>query len=447
MTGYAPSTSGVWETPPKRQPLAFVDVTVIPMDRERILTDQTILVQGDRITAMGPVGRVTVPADAQRIDGRGKFLIPGLADMHTHVAEDSADAEHILLLMLSHGVTTIRNMDYDPGNAANEERILRFRARAAAGTLLSPRIYTSGPWGPRQYTDRQHQAGDPRPALDSIATYVAAYKAAGYDHIKIHEESRVIVDSVAAAAHRIGIPVVGHLPDVNAYGYAYALSVGYKSIEHLGGYGLTDLGVPAGESDSAVLDTLPLPKLTTAAVATKRAGVWNCPTQAIEEWVYSLPHGALADDRRNGGNLPLRRRTIQALQAAGAGLLLGTDAEWSGLMVTMFGRPKVTVQDELDALVRAGLTPYQALVTGTRNPAVYFGNLSESGTVAKGKRADLVLLQGNPLVDIQNAGRIAGVMLGGRWLTHSYFDGRLAAMAGPPTYVPWDYAMQNKDQF
>jgi imidazolonepropionase-like amidohydrolase len=340
------------------------------------------------------------------------------------------------LLMLSTGVTTIRNMDYDPDNAVNEERMLRFRARAAAGTLLSPRIYTSGPWGPKQYTDRKRQAEGPPPVWDSVAKYVAAYKAAGYDHVKIHEESRAIVDSVVAAAHRIGIPVVGHLPDADKYGFDYGLAVGYKSIEHLNGYGREDLGVPAGKIDSVTIDTMPLPALVAAAAATQRAGVWNCPTQAITEWYWYNYH---VDGRGVGGGLPLRNRTIRALQAAGVGLLLGTDDTHSrtDMMVIMLHKPSISVEDELAALVRAGLTPYQALVTGTRNVAAYFGTLSESGTVAVEKRADLVLLDGNPLADIQNTTRVAGVMLGGLWLSRADLDRRLAAIVNPPTYSHW----------
>jgi imidazolonepropionase-like amidohydrolase len=336
--------------------------------------------------------------------------------MHTHILADSATVEHQLLLFVTQGVTTIRNMDFGTGgNPENVERILRFRGRAAAGMLLSPRIYTSGPWGPVEYYDRKAGAGH-HLTLDSVAVYVAAYKAKGYDHLKIHDETRVIVDSVAAAAHRVGIPVVGHLPDGSIYPYTYALSAGYKSIEHLDGYGREDIGVPAGESDSTTLDTMPLPALTAAAVATRRAGVWNCPTEAIVEKVLTMPSFRANYDhtRVRGIYRPLRHRIIQALQAAGAGLLLGTDFVGS-------------VQDELAALVQAGLTPYQALVTGTRNVAVYFGTLAESGTVAVGKRADLVLLEGNPLRDIEQSRRIAGVMLGGRWLTRADLDRHLAA--------------------
>jgi imidazolonepropionase-like amidohydrolase len=418
---------------------AFVNVSVIPMDRERVLTGQTVLVQGGRITALGPMGQVRVPAGALRIDGRGKFLIPGLADMHTHIAEvDSADAEHVLLLMLSAGVTTIRNMDYDPDNAVNEERMLRFRARASAGALLSPRIYTSGPWGPKQYTDREE---GPPPVWDSVAAYVTAYKAAGYDHVKIHQDSRAIVDSVLAAAHRIGIPVVGHLPEGDKYGFEYALTGGYKSIEHLDGYGKQDLGVPEGNVDSAAIDTMPLPALVAAAAATQRSGVWNCPTQAVAEWYWYISKGpnSSLDTRQSGGGLPLRRRTIKALQAAGAGLLLGTDDTHSrtNVMVVRLHKPTFAVQDELAALVRAGLTPYQALVTGTRNAAAYFGTSSETGTVEVGKRADLVLLDGNPLADIANASQIGGVVLYGRWLSRADLDRRLAAIADPPTYAHW----------
>ena len=204
---------------------AFVNVAVVPMDSEHVLTRQTVLVQGARITAIGPVSQVHIPASALRIDGRGKFLMPGLADMHFHawnVDSDSAEAEHFLMLVLAHGVTTIRNMDWEPMFYRATKELLRWRARAATGALLSPRIYTSGPW---------FGATVGRPA--DAATAIPAYKAAGYDFVKIHDEDRETFDSVMAAAHRAGIPVVGHVPD--GVSPEQALVAGYQSIEHLMG--------------------------------------------------------------------------------------------------------------------------------------------------------------------------------------------------------------------
>jgi imidazolonepropionase-like amidohydrolase len=393
------------------------------MDSERVLTGQTVLVEEGRITALGPVDHVSVPANALRVDGQGKFLMPGLADMHVHLAGtvDSVEMEYVLMLLLAHGVTTVRNMDYDPQQHVGIARVLRFRERAAAGTLLSPLIYTSGAWAPIQYSnanrfsDSARHVGPP-PVMDSVEAYVAAYKATGYDFIKVHDESQEMIESVSAAAQRIGIPFLGHVP--NGAGYEWALKVGYRSIEHLMGY-RESLGIPEG---TVVSDSTPIPELTAAAITTARAGVWNCPTLTMLQWGQA--HW-----------ISINRRIVKALQNVGAGLLLGTDESLTNTKPApnFFNVriPSFSVQYELVALVRAGLTPYQALVTGTRNVAAYFGTLSESGTVAVGKRADLVLLDGNPLADITNTSRITGVMVAGRWLSRTEIDGRLAAYAHP----------------
>lgn len=376
---------------------AFVDVAVIPMDRERVLIGQTVLVQGNRITAMGPAGRVRVPAGLTRVDGRGKFLIPGLADMHTHLGLFGLQPERVLPILVANGITTLRNVDYTGG-----EYFLKLRARVAAREILGPRIYTSG-----------FLSGETKDS--STDQLVRSYKEAGYDFIKIHdgyvgEE----LDSLAVAAHRAGIPFMGHVYD----SLERILPVGSASMEHLIGY-------PADDPT----------RLRALAVATQRAGVWNCPTQVLVEIFPTVSDDSinqwpearyLTDETReriknwqgpgsvSGLTRDASRQVIKALQDAGAGLLSGTD--------TPIAIPGFSLHHELQGFVLAGLTPYQALTTSTRNVAAYFGTLNESGTVAVGKRADLVLLRGNPLVDIRNTTQPAGVMLNGRWLAQAALD-------------------------
>src|SRR6185312_3711443 len=152
--------------------VAFVDVTVIPMDRERTIPRQTVVVSGNRIVAIGPVGRVKLPAGSRRVDGRGKFLLPGLAEMHAHIpGGDAPDSvvERTLFLYVAGGITTIRGMLGHP-------RHLDLRARAARNELLSPTIYTSGP----------SLNGTSVPTPGAAARLVAEQKAAGYDFLKIH---------------------------------------------------------------------------------------------------------------------------------------------------------------------------------------------------------------------------------------------------------------------
>jgi hypothetical protein len=438
---------------------AFVGVSVIPMDTERVLANQTVLVEGGRITALGATGQVKVPAGATRIDGKGQYLIPGLADMHAHLPsmEDMLDGRVIdttavgsrLFLWLANGVTTIRAMDYirpEDGPVA-----LRMRARAAAGRLWSPRIYTAGRW-----------QLDPRA---SIVSQVAAYKAAGYDLIKVRDEPPKVWDSLTKAARQVGIPFAGHIPE-RGIELDQGLQAGYASIEHLTKYleyllagreGRPRAGAQVDATFLAALrQQLDLSKIPAIAAATQRAGVWNTPTQALAEnvtletsgetllqwpelqylspaarkratsWAQNKPPTTAGDIIISlaGGTLGARRQLIKALQDSGAGLLLGSDAP-AGLLMPGFG-----VHRELAALVRAGLTPYQALLTGTRNVAQYFGTLEETGTVAVGKRADLVLLRENPLSDIENTAHPAGVMVGGRWLAREAIDRRLAELVG-----------------
>ena len=378
--------------------LAFVNVNVVPMDSERVLRRQTVLVRDGRITVLGAANQVRVPTGALQVEGAGKYLIPGLADMHVHM---TGDPEQQLLQWLASGVTTTRHM---------QSGDLRLRARAAAGEIWSPRIYAAPGW----ISDGWERN------LDSAAALIAGYKMAGYDHLKIYHPSAVVFDSMAAIARRVGIPIVGHVPP--EVSIVRALAAGIASIEHLSGY------FPAGAKNSSEpLVALPadtsLAGIRALAEATKRAGVWNTPTLAVTEAAAKLAAKfPSAESAKISLVLELMNRYVKALQDAGAGLLLGTDATSVGL------QPTSAVPRELELLVAAGLTPYQALLTGTRNVAQFYGTLEESGTVTVGKRADLVLLTGNPLENVGNIRSPAGVMIGGRWLSRAELDRRLSSI-------------------
>jgi imidazolonepropionase-like amidohydrolase len=423
--------------------VAFVDVTVIPMDRERRLPGQTVVVRGDRIVELGPVATVTVPDGATRVEGKGKFLIPGLAEMHAHIpggqASDSA-VERTLFMYLAGGLTTIRGMLGHP-------RHLELRARAARGELLSPTIYAAGP------SLNGNSIPDPAAARKAVIEQ----KEAGYDLLKVHPGvSREAFDTLVATARRVGIPFAGHVP--TEVGVAHAIESKYATIEHLDGYieAMVRDGAPVGADQSAFFglnlgEYLDESKMPALVAATKKAGVWNVPTQVLlenlvlvessaeltkrPEMKYVMPEmlaqwaqvkdnmlaetGSTAESARR--TIEVRRRLIKALHDAGAGLLLGSDAP------QVYNVPGFSTHRELESLVAAGLTPYQALETGTRNVARYFGTTRETGTVERGKRADLVLLEADPLVDIRNTTKRAGVMLRGRWLPQAEIEGRLAS--------------------
>ncbi len=424
---------------------AFVDVTVIPMDRERRLPGHTVVVRGDRIVALGPSAQVKVPEGATRVEGKGRFLIPGLAEMHAHIPggqASDAEVERTLFLYVAGGLTTIRGMLGHP-------RHLQLRARAARGELLSPTIYAAGP----------SLNGNSIPDSASAAKAAAEQKGAGYDLLKIHPGvSRESFDALVASARRVGIPFAGHVPE--DVGIGRAIEAKYASIEHLDGYveAMVREGSPVGADQSAFFglnlgEHLDEAKMPALVAATRKAGVWNVPTQVLmenlvlgessaelaqrpemryvaaatrEQWAgvkdgILQETGSSAESARR--TIEVRRRLIKALHTAGAGLLLGSDAP------QIYNVPGFSTHRELESLVASGLTPYQALETGTRNIARYFGTERETGTIEPGKRADLVLLAADPLTDIRNTTKRAGVMLRGRWLPQREIERRLAEVA------------------
>jgi imidazolonepropionase-like amidohydrolase len=441
---------------------AFVDVTVVPMDTERVLPNHTVLVEGGWITVVGPVGEVEVPAGAVRVEGRGKYLMPGLADMHVHIpsfgrfqrdeyrdlfrpsfsAEEVAEAERMLFFNVANGVTTVRVMNGRLG-------MLTLRGRAANGELWSPRIVVSSS---STYSARY--------STDELIKLVESAKAAGYDLVKMYADgSPEAWDSVVATAKRVGLPIAGHAPTFQGgepHGMSpveAAIRAGYRSIDHETGVfylmrrnptlqRIIGGGKPGPWPWSAVEDT----SVRMLAAELRRADTWLCPTmvaslplelKALPERRYFKAYHHLPDytpaewnglaaarmerlAARHG--VPFTRRLIKELYEAGAGVLLGTDA---GAEIHGFG-----VHRELQEFVAGGLRPYDALVIGTRNAAEFLGELDKAGTVAAGKRADLVLLSRNPLEDIRHAAQPAGVMLGGRWLGRAALDARLEALEG-----------------
>ncbi len=245
-----------WGPRRERAVIAFVGVTVIPMDRERSLPNQTVIVRGDRIVEIGPADRVRAPERALRVEGRGKYLIPGLAEMHAHLpggqAPDSIVAR-TLFLYVSGGITTVRGMLGHP-------RHLALRERAARGEVLSPTIYASGP----------SFNGNSVTTPEAAAKAVREQKAAGYDLLKIHPGvTRAVFDTLAATARRVGIPFAGHVPE--EVGLARAIEAGYATIEHLDGYleAMLQAGAPLRASESALPARLFRPKLCRCRIAVR----------------------------------------------------------------------------------------------------------------------------------------------------------------------------------
>ncbi|MBL8622691.1 MAG: amidohydrolase family protein [Myxococcales bacterium] len=375
--------------------VAIVGATVIPMDRDGVLRDHAVLVRGDRIVAVVATRALDARA-ATVIDGRGRWVTPGLADMHVHFWD-----RHDLDLFLLNGVTTVRNLFGSPTH-------LRWRAAVARGELAGPTIVTAGP-----IIDGDPPTWPGSAVVTTAAEATAAVQAqhaAGYDWIKVYGGLSVEAYRAALAeAARLHLPVAGHVP--HAVGVAAAIASGQRSIEHLDGY------VP-------FLGDAPRGDLVTPTVA---AGVWNCPTLVVTDRFGRLDDPAqLADTRGLALVAPAvraawdpqrdfrlrtftpakfatvraknlqRQALVRALADAGAPLVLGTDTG------NPYVVPGFAVVDELRLLVAAGLTPRQALRMATVAAGELLGTPGEVGVIAPGARADLLVLDADPLADVAN---------------------------------------------
>ncbi|MDQ3698429.1 MAG: amidohydrolase family protein [Gemmatimonadota bacterium] len=431
--------------------VAFEDVTVVPMDGERVLPNQTVVVRDGRIANVGAARDANVPAGALRVDGRGKFLLPGLAEMHAHVPPGTATEEalrDIMFLYVANGVTTIRGMLGAPYQLA-------LRDRLAKGEILGPTLYVGAP----------SLNGNSAPTADTAAKLVRAHKAAGYDLLKIHPGlTRPAYDAMVATAREVGMTFAGHVPQ--EVGVRRALASRQSTIDHLDGYlegAMSDSAIArlrgGGTNFADFVRSIDAGLFASLAQETKARGTWNVPTmflwesffgpespeamaqrpemryvsrQAVEGW-QNQKRNRIRLDSANAATpelaaryLALRRRMLKALADAGALLLMGTDSP------QMFNVPGFALHRELQVMSQAGLTPYQVLESGTRNVARYAAEDLKLdgafGTVAVGNRADLVLLEANPLEGVENVAKRAGVMVRGRWVPASEIEAGLAAL-------------------
>ena len=421
---------------------AFVNVHVVPMASETVIEQQTVLVENGLIRAIGPVDEVPIPEAARLIDGTDRFLMPGLAEMHAHVPDaDSPDLDRYFSLYVANGVTTIRGMLGRPSHLALREALL-------GGDVFGPRLFTSGPsLNGRSVNGAAH-----------ARQLVEEQFAAGYDFIKVHPGlSSTEFDALAQTANELGMPFAGHVPV--ATGVRRALELNMASIDHLDGYLVTLLpansdgsGGYGGFFDVMLANELETDRIAAIARATAESGTWNVPTETLVEsrvdqtpvselrnwpemrympaatvrqWVAAKESIVTASDydpEVAALAIEIRRQLILELHRAGAGLLLGSDSP------QVFNVPGYSIHRELDALVGAGLTPFEALRTGTVAVGEYLG--SNTGVVAAGRAADLVLLDANPLIDIRNSRRIHGVMVRGQWHSAAALAERLNRYVG-----------------
>jgi imidazolonepropionase-like amidohydrolase len=341
--------------------IAILNVNVVPMDQNRVLRSQTVLVENGRITAIGPSADVHAPAGALRIDGKGGYLLPGLIDMHVHIR--SAE----LARYVDAGVTSVRNM-------WGYEELPAIIRDIDAGARKGPRVFslTAGfDASPAQWP--QTQITDDPAVLDPLVDH--QYEL-GFREIKVYQKvSRAAYDTLVAIAKRKGMTFAGHMPPL--VGLTHVLASGQRSIEHLGGYSVGS-------------------QLESQANATVQAGTYICPTLAVQSQLSSPTRAAEL------------RSITGALYVRGVKLLAGSDA---GIDVT---QPGTSIHEELEMLVSSGLTPFDALLGATRTAAEYLGQTSEIGTIGVGKEADLILIRSNPLQDIKATRAIDAVIMNGR---------------------------------
>jgi imidazolonepropionase-like amidohydrolase len=416
LTVVATAIAAVSVTPQTRA-LAITHLNVVDVVDGRILPNSTVTIRG---TMIASVTDGASPADAQAVDGQGRFLIPGLWDMHAHM---EMAGESWLQLYVANGVTGIRDMGSDL------DLILRLREATSSGRLLGPRIFAAGPIlddapGEWPFRMRVKTAEEGRSAVQLL-------KRRGVDLIKVHDHTpRDAFFAIAEEAHRQNLPLAGHVP--LALTVEEVVDAGQGDIEHLSNLGLWTpcSGGAAYRPDAC----------RTFFSMLARRGIWQTPTLAFwsEVAVIGTPASAVSAGQIAYARKATReswaanqslfvtpdvarelkvRSTVAAIVTkdmadAGVGILAGCDGMIAGFCV----------HDELVAMVRGGMTPLAALQTATLNPARYFHLQQTAGSVASGRSADLVLLDANPLTDITNVGRIRAVVVAGRFLDRAELD-------------------------
>ena len=429
--------------------LAFVNVNVIPMDSERVLEDQTVVVDDGKIVAVGSSDDVGPAEGVDVVEAEGQYLMPGMTEMHAHLPNpqlSDTDAKNLLFLYVANGVTTVRGMLGHPSNFDLRNQIDR-------GLIIGPQLYLGSV-----------AMGAPAVSTPEQAEQlVREHKVAGYDLVKTLEGLTVeTFDALAQTANAVGIPFGGHVSD--PVGLRHALAAGQMSVDHLDNYiralvpdellpepvGAATAGIFAAGALLELVDESLMPELVQA---TLDADAWVVPTMAlwetafyhdrsaaelslerpelkymppetVEAWKRGVDARLAATDiEANRGVSVLRRRILRALYEGGVKIAAGTDSPRT------FSVPGFANHHEMAIYVDVGMSPYDALETATRKPAKYFGATDEFGTVAVGLRADLILLTANPIDDIANATSRVGVMVDGRWFAEDEIQRRLDEIA------------------
>jgi imidazolonepropionase-like amidohydrolase len=428
------------------------------------MPDTTVFIADEQIAAIGPSTSMSIPRGTKGLDATGKFLIPGLVDMHAHLTgagEPSGSREFILPLMLANGITTVRDMGGDL------DSLKTLRQEIERGKLLAPRIFFAGPYldGKPPFFQPSLVVTNSAEAADDVHSLVSR----GADFIKVQSNlSREAYFAIANVCRRDHITFVGHVPDRVTAGEAS--DAGQRSIEHLTGvlracssdeaelmrkqFAAAPKKATPGQSlnrelswERELLESYSEERAASLIAEFVRNQTWQAPTLILlRNDAFPTPETDTSHDARRkyiplkvlanwekgakerdkgatAQEFSLRESLMQAslrivgkMNAAGVPLMAGTDT------TAPYVFPGSSLHEELALLVKAGLTPMQALQAATKRPAEFLGKLETEGTIQQGKSADLVLLDANPLEDIHNSTKIRAVILRGKLLDRNVLD-------------------------
>jgi hypothetical protein len=402
--------------PNESKAVVIKNVTLIPMDKEEVIENQMVLISDGQIKAIGQ--KLKIPKGSTIIDGKGKYLMPGMADMHCHMPGQEGepyDLNEFLFLNLSRGVTTVRSMRGNPEHLKIREKIMK-------GELQGPNLYLSSPvitW------DKSFD-------LQKAKVLIPQYKKEGYDFIKyLTGVSPELYDSISVICKKEGIKLAGHAPPSGLKG---AIKAQQSSIEHISAfinaYREDSIGFPDLIREMAQKKLFNCPDVYWYYVyfnqlnldhLKKKEGLQYVPSDFFVNWNEQLQieePGFMDNHEINKKYIGTYLKNLKLMNDSGVPLLVsGGD----GAYIV----PGFSMLEELRIFVDAGLTPYQALKAATSNAADYFGEKDQWGVLKPKTRADIVLLSENPLENIENMKKIEGVMVRGKWISKSEIDQRL----------------------
>jgi cytosine/adenosine deaminase-related metal-dependent hydrolase len=442
---------------PKRASIAIEEAAVVDVARGEIVSPRTVLIVNGKIVAMGEPDAITIPSEAVRVEGRGRYLMPGLVDMHVHLFNDASRRppnDWAFPLFVANGVTGIREMRTEP---ASLETVQRWRAKAARAEIVAPRVLAAG----------VAVSGE---TADTARQQVREAKTAGADFLKIfssvrERQWRAIIEE----ARVLRMPVGGHVPA--EISLLEAATAGQRNNEHLTqvyeacsdketqwldarkGLENKELGKLREAQEQPVLESFDQSACDRIAAALARTEQAQVPTLVLSSfeargsprnprddphwnylradeqarWERIFKEGyPVAGDKLAARRWEVSRQIVKTLHAAGVRILAGSDAPMPQVY------PGFSLHNELELLVESGLSPADALRAATIGPAEFLGLSESAGSIAVGKRADLLLLDGNPLADITQTQRIRAVVLDGRLLQRADLDRLLESARHTP---------------